>query len=104
MFKLPPNLLQRGAEFCWGVIVLVHRDVVIDAAASLCFFQSKAGEDHIGNMVLGDRNLPDSLLVDRVCPVVDICLCAVERIHTLLIIFCLSAVISIQVIDMVWVG
>ena len=90
MFKLPPNLIQRGAEFCWFVIVTVHRDLVIDAAAALCFLQSKAGEDHISNMVLGNRNLPDSLLVDRVCPVVGI--------------FCLCAVISIQVIGMVWVG
>ena len=84
------NERHRGAEFCWGVIVLVHRDVVIDAAASLFFLQSKAGEDHFSSMVLGNRNLPDSLLVERVCPIVGI--------------FCLCTVISIQVIDTVWVG
>ena len=90
MLKLLLNELHRGAEFCWGVIVTVHRDVVIDAAASLFFLQSKAGEGHFSNMVLGNRNLPDSLLVERVCPIVGI--------------FCLCAVISIQVIDTAWVG
>ena len=50
----------------------------------------KVGEDHIGNMVLGDSNLPDGLLVERVC--------------TILIISYPSTVIGIQVVDTVGVG
>ena len=49
----------------------------------------KVGEDHRGNMVLGDSNLPNGLLVERVC--------------TILIISYLSAVVSIQVVDTVGV-
>lgn len=68
-----PDLIQCGAKFVWHSIVCVHCDKVIDTT-TCCRLLQINGQDHKGNVVFRDVNLPDNFLVFGVswfisCPI-----------------------------------